>query len=234
MHDAGTDDDELLAPPTDHIHEDSDSTMDEESSWDWAHGFTDSRRAVRIWVDESSRKLQRVKLSPRWREILGSRTLEDAFAEAFLLANARMTDDDPLSAPRIEVPAGDPDLTWEDQPRIVEQIERLLERAVELQSRQPADVRWADLKGERVSASSPRGYVRVTLSLAGLTEAVTFDREWLDEAPVREIADAVGAAHSRAYAKYQPPTFIPGEHEELARELAEAHAALRSIAEKGL
>ncbi|NHB83727.1 hypothetical protein G7085_00775 [Tessaracoccus sp. HDW20] len=49
-----------------------------------------------------------------------------------------------------------------------------------------------------------------------------------------EIAEAVLSAHEKAYARYRPPVFVPGEHEELARELAEARGALRSIMSKGI
>lgn len=234
MHDDAIENDELLAPMSAHDQSPLVTDGNDESPWQWAHGFADSRTAVRIWVDEGSHRLQRVKISPRWRDILGNHRLEEAFTEALFLANARMGEDEALKAPTIEVPEGDPSLTLDDQPRIAERIERLIERSLELQNRAPEDVRWADLQGKTVTASSARGHVSVTLSLAGLTVAVQFDRDWLAHAQPGEIADALLGAHTRAYSRYEPPVFIPGEHEELAQELAEAQGALRSIMAKGL
>lgn len=226
-------DDELLAPPgvCDNAADDTEEAAGE---WTSAHGFPDTRRAVRIWVDEDTRRLKRVRLSTRWRDRLGNHRLEDAFAEAFFLANARVGDVPVLTPPAIEVPDGDPTLTWEDQPRLLERIEELVERSVELQNRPAEQIRWADFQGTAVSASSAHGHVSVTLSLAGLTDSVEFDKAWLRQARMGEIAEAVQNAHERAYARYEPPVFIPGEHEELARDLAAARGALRSIMSKGI
>lgn len=230
-HDA-VEDDELLAP-TGYPEQDPGEEPDEfQGEWQTAKGYPDTRRAVRIWVDEDTRRLTKVRLSTRWRDRLGTRRLDDAFTEAFFLANARVGGIGTLTAPAPEAPDTDPSLTWEDLPRIQDDVAALLERATELVQRPPEDIAWADFSGEKVSASSAHGNVTVTLSLAGVTESVRFDKSWLAKARMNQIADAVLTAHESAYAKYVPPHFIPGEHDELAMQLAEARAALGSIASK--
>lgn len=229
------DDDELLAPlgmGTDPIDDDDDDDLAGE--WQPAHGFPDTRRAVRIWVDEDTRRLRKVRLSTRWRDRLGTAKLDDAFAEAFFLANARVGDVPNLTVPPIEPGPTDPDLTWEDHARVSEQIQVLLERATALANRPADEIRWADFDGTPATGSSSRGTVTVTLSLAGLTDSVKFDKTWLSKARMGDVAEAVMQAHERAYANYRPPVFVPGDHEELAAELATAQAALRTIVSKGI
>ncbi|NHB83728.1 hypothetical protein G7085_00780 [Tessaracoccus sp. HDW20] len=99
-------DDDLLAPKGVATGAEDDDADEFAGDWQPAHGFPDTRRAVRIWVDEDTRRLRRVRLSTRWRERLGTARLEDAFAEAFFLANARVGGIDDLAAPTIEVPEG--------------------------------------------------------------------------------------------------------------------------------
>lgn len=222
--------DELLAPQfmQGADEETSDSPPD---SWRFSHGFADARQAVRIWVDEESRRLQRVRVSPRWRDRLAGRPLADAFGEAFFLANVRFGTPGNLEFPD-EVPL-EVDYTGTfDQ--LEERFAALTDRFNEMEARAPENVRWADFDGERVSASSAGGRVTVTLSLAGLTEFIDLDREWLASAEVGEIADHVLAAHRRAYERYVPPTFVPGEREELAEEFRHLQAALHSLMSKGI
>lgn len=233
MTDSPVDDDELLAPdayPADEAEErEADELVGE---WQFSHGFPDSKRVVRVWVDEETRHLTKVRISPRWREILGSRSLDDAFGEAFFLANAHISDDSaPWEAqpdPEVE-PSHATDLSHLD-----EQLKQLLERADELNSRAPEDVRWADLTGERAVGTAVGGAVTVTLSLTGLTESVRFDRTWLQTASMSEVTGAIQRAHQQAYARHTPPTFVPGEHEELARDIAQTRTALMTILSKGI
>lgn len=230
-------DDELLAPQSYGSDEvdtgDPEDTAEIEGEWVIAHGFPDTKRAVRIWVDEDTRRLTKVRLSTRWRDRLGSRSLEDAFAEAFFLANARVGGVPTLEIPTEPTPEVDPTLTWDDYERLAAQAQDLMDESLELESRAPEDVRWADFQGQCVSVSSANGHVTVTLSLAGLTDSVTFDKKWLAKARMSEITDAVMSAHTKAYDRYVPPTFIPGEHEELAQKFAAVQAALNFIASKG-
>lgn len=233
-------DDELLAPQgygNDDADagdpEDSEDTADIEGEWVIAHGFPDTKRALRIWVDEDTRHLTKVRLSTRWRDRLGTKSLDDAFTEAFFLANARVGGVPTLEVPQQDEPEVDPTLTWEDYERLTARAQDLLDESNELDARAPEDVRWADFQGERASASSANGNVTVTLSLAGLTDSVSFDKKWLAKARMSEITDAVMSAHTKAYERYVPPTFVPGEHEDLAQKLAEVQAALNFIVSKG-
>lgn len=230
------DDDELLAPPfvSAQADDDDDAPTEVEGQWQFEQGFPDARRAVRVWVDEHSRRVKRVRMSPRWRERLAGRSLDQAFGEAFFLANARLGDEVRLPEPEIAEPAGDPSLTWTDYDRILGRIQELVDRAEELFALPPDEVRWADFRGTAAVASSAHGNVTVTLSLAGLTDSVHFERAWVAKARMSEITDAVMSAHEKAYAKYVAPVFVPGEHEELAQELAGARASLQSIMMKGM
>jgi DNA-binding protein YbaB len=222
--------DELLAPPT------SLEPVDEENTeiggtWHFSHGFADSRQAVRIWVDESTRRLERVRVSGRWRERLAGRSLSDAFGEAFFLANIRFGESRNLEYPEPAAVESDYTGTFE---QLLEHLAELDDRMAELESRAPENVRWADFAGEQVRYTGPGGRVTVTLSLAGLTESVELNRDWLASADPGHIADQVLAAHQKAYERYVPPTFVPGEREELAAEFAKAQAALHSLMSKGI
>lgn len=222
----------MLAPPVSAEHEVDEDPDELRGEWNPALGYPDTRRVVRIWVDDDTRRLTKVRLSPRWRERLGTHRLEDAFAEAFLLANARLGEVPALTVPEPAEPEIDPALTWDDLPRIQEQVNALLEQAADLIRTPPEDIVWADFTGQQVSGTAARGNVTVILSLAGTTESVRFDRSWLAGARMNEVADAVLSAHGNAYARYVAPTFIPGDHELLADELAQARRALGSISSK--
>ena len=230
------DDDELLAPqgyagePEDD-HEDTDEL---EGEWQHSQGFPDTKRAVRIWVDEETRHLTKVRLSTRWRDRLSGRSLDDAFAEAFFLANARVGELPTLEGQEPEEPQADETLNWADLERLTGQFDDLMAKSDELDRRPDDEVRWADLQGEQVSATAANGAVTVTLSLFGLTESVHFDKKWVAKARMTEISEAVMSAHQKAYAKHVPPVFVPGEHEELAQEFAAVRAALETIMSKGI
>lgn len=206
-------DDELLAAPG---VEPQRSTPDDRPGWDPSQGYTDSRRIIRCWVDEQTRHIERVKLSTRWRERLGGRSLEDAVMEALFFASMRFDTHGPLEKPEIEPAEVGPFETFE---QLMEQYQTTMERYEELAARDAEDVQWADFQGEKAEASI-RGRVTVRLSLAGVTEHVAFDRNWLTHASPESIADHLLAAHRVAYERYEPPTFVAGEHEQLAAELA--------------
>lgn len=223
-------DDELLAPPSPVT--DVAEPAEETEAWHFSHGFTDTRQVVRIWVDEATRHLERVKLSPRWRERLAGRSLADAFFEAFFLANMRFGTSKNLEVPDPEpVTVTHPPATHAD---LEEMYARLMERYAELESRAPENVRWADFAGEKVRASDRNGYVTVTLSLAGLTEKIEFDKTWLASARADDISEQVLAVHQKAYNNYVPPAFVPGEREELADECRKLSAAVHIMMSKGI
>lgn len=229
--------DELLAPPGDvatgvgPVTEDP--TDQPEAQWYPFHGFPDSRTAVRVWVDEQSRELTRVHVSPRWREVLGpKRTLDDAFREALFAASVRAGGPDPfLPQPDDDAEPGALDAAHLDAEEVRARITNLNERFDELAQRPPHDVRWADLQGEKTIAQ--RGPVSVTLSLDRTVEAVRLERAWCVSASPENIETAVLQTARLAYANYVAPVFVPGEHEELASEFEQARRDLMSILAKG-
>lgn len=222
-------DDELLAPPGAETP-DPQRTPDA-TDWHFSHGFADARQAVRIWVDEDTRHLRKVRLSPRWRDRLEGRSLTDAFAEAFFGANIRFGESTNLEIPTTAEQEPDFDGTLDE---LQDRAAELGDRLVELEARAPEDVRWADFDGEQVRYTGSGGRVRVTLSLVGLTEQVDFDKEWLASAGADEIGAHVLAAHTKAYERYVPPTFVPGEREELAAEFMRVAAAIEKTLSKGI
>lgn len=222
-------DDELLAPPG--ATESTTATSADGTTWHFSHGFTDSRQAVRIWVDEDTRHLYKVRLSSRWRERLAGRPLSDAFAEAFFVANVRFGESRNLEVPPVTAEESDFDGTLEQLEAWIADLDH---RFAELEARAPENVRWADFAGERVRYAGPGGRVTVTLSLAGLTDSVEFDKDWVASADAAEIAQQVLYAHSKAYARYSPPTFVPGEREELAAEFLQVEAAINALMSKGI
>lgn len=230
-------DDEFLAPPGDVMTESIQPSSDHPESadqWHPSHGFTDSRMAVRIWLDESARRISKVHVSSRWGEILGpNRELQDAFDEAFFVASIRLASgNEPLDFGNGSEPEADPDspLTMADLPTVSERMLVLSEKQQALLAKPDHEVRWADLDGERVLVE--RGPVVLSLSWAGLAERVRFDRTWLRSATSEQIASAVLQAANSAYARYVPPAFVPGEHEELATEFFQAQCDLLSIMAK--
>ncbi|TRY19400.1 hypothetical protein FOJ82_00325 [Tessaracoccus rhinocerotis] len=229
-------DDEFLAPvdyDPEATEADSEVEADDEE-WEHAQGFPCTRRAVRIWVDEQTRHLTRVRLSTRWRERTAGRQLADSFTEAFFLANARVGSNLPSApVPRPE-PSSDLEFTWDNFQDLQERAAELMERSDELALRPPNEVRWADLTGTRATGLSSNGHVRVTLGLGGLTETVEFSSTWLQRARISEIADAVMSAHQSAYQRHVAPVFVPGEHEELAAELAQVQADMQAMMARGM
>ncbi|GAA4905646.1 hypothetical protein GCM10025789_26220 [Tessaracoccus lubricantis] len=231
-------DDDMLAPPIDGVAggiggvDDHDGHTDE---WHPSHGFTDARMAVRVWVDEESRHVAKVHVSPRWREVLGAnRSLEDAFQEAFFAASVRVDDGSSLIPDVLPEATPDPDstLTWADLEAVQERVLVLTERQEALSSRPDDQIRWAHLEGEQTLAR--RGPVTVALSWSGLAESVRFERNWLLSATSEQIEAGVLSTCRSAHANYSPPVFVPGEHEELAEEFHRAQRDLLTIMAKDI
>lgn len=228
-------DDELLAPPGDVSAGAAESIDDAAVAAEWhpSHGYPDARTSVRIWVDDETRQVTKVRVSPRWREILGpNRSLEQAFAEAFFVASVRVAPAlEPDSVVEESTPDPDSTLTWDDLPDLNEELTRLDERFRQLQQRPADEIRWARHDGDKTVAH--RGPVSVTLTLEGLAESVRLDRQWLQTAGADQIAAAVLETVRTAYARYQPPEYVPGEFEELALDFARVERDLITIMAKG-
>ncbi|RRD47430.1 hypothetical protein [Tessaracoccus sp. OH4464_COT-324] len=218
--------DELLAPPG---MEEQDEFAEAGGLWRLSHGFTDSRHVVRIWVERDSGAVHKVKLSQRWRDRLSGRSLSDAFLEAYFVAY--ITCDVMPKLPESYVPRHSEEFrgTIDD---VQERISAVLDRIDELDARAPENVRWGDFRGEPQGATV-RG-VAVWLSPAGIAERIEFDRRWLLNATDAEITDSVQQAHKIAYDHFVPPTYVPGEREELVAELEFLQATAQSLMTEGI
>ena len=138
------------------------------------------------------------------------------FDEAFLLANAT------LGSPALPFDEASDDrrpaavLSWDSLDAILEETTRLAKDGEALDQLQPEQVvpsRWV---GSSVEAYSSSQMVAVRLSLHGRTEKVAFSEQWLRQARVAEVWDAVLEAHRAAYARFVPPVFEPGDRQRLA------------------
>jgi hypothetical protein len=191
--------------------------------WTPDQGYPDSSLSVRIWVDDDKR-LTKVRISNRWRDRARGTSLSSMFDEAFLLANATVG----ASVPLLGDIAGDGDaaaaLSWDSLDAILAESSRLAAEAAALDEL-PADVvvpnRWV---GAPVEACSHNQMVAVRLSLHGRTEKVAFSEQWLRQARVAEVCDAVLEAHRAAYALFVPPAFERGDRQRLA----DAYARLQN------
>jgi len=205
--DAGGDDtltaDDLLAP----------SGAGEE--WTPDQGYPDSSLSVRIWVDDDKR-LTKVRISNRWRDRARGTSLSSMFDEAFLLANATLGSSIPPFASATDDGATSDPLSWGSLDAILAETNRLAKAAAALDELPPDQVtpnRWV---GSPVEAYSANQMVAVRLNLHGRTEKIAFSEQWLRQARVSEVCDAVLEAHRVAYAQFVPPVFEPGDRQRLA------------------
>jgi hypothetical protein len=191
--------------------------------WTPDQGYPDSSLSVRIWVDDDKR-LTKVRISNRWRDRARGTSLSSMFDEAFLLANATLGSSTP---PVGDVPddGGPADaLSWDSLDAILAETTRLTKEAAALDQLPPDEVipnRWV---GSPVEGHSANQMVAVRLSIHGRTEKVAFSDQWLRQARVAEVCDAVLEAHRDAYAQFVPPVFEPGDRQRLA----DAYARLQN------
>lgn len=183
--------------------------------WTPDQGYPDSSLSVRIWVDDDKR-LTKVRISNRWRERAKGTSLSSMFDEAFLLANATLgSATPPMSGVPDDGSTSDP-LSWDSLDAILAETTRLAAQAAALDRLPPDEVtpnRWV---GAPVEAHSANQMVAVRLSIHGRTEKVAFSEQWLRQARVAEVCDAVLEAHRAAYAQFVPPVFEPGDRQRLA------------------
>jgi hypothetical protein len=211
-------DDQLLATEDDsdlHAADDLLVATGDAGGWTPEQGYPDSSRSVRIWVDDNKR-LAKVRISNRWRDRARGTSLSSMFDEAFLLANATLGSSalpfDGVSEDRQPAAA----LSWDSLDAILAETTRLATDAEALDQLPPDQVvpsRWV---GSPVEAYSSSQMVAVRLSLHGRTEKVAFSEQWLRQARVAEVCDAVLEAHRAAYARFVPPVFEPGDRQRLA------------------
>jgi hypothetical protein len=191
--------------------------------WTPDQGYPDSSLSVRIWVDDD-KHLTKVRISNRWRERARGTSLSSMFDEAFLLANATLGSSTPPVGPTASETAPSDTLSWDSLDAILAETTRLAREAQALDKLPPDQVtpnRWV---GAPVEAFSTNQMVAVRLSIHGRTEKVAFAEQWLRQARVAEVCDAVLEAHRAAYARFVPPVFEPGDRQRLA----DAYARLQN------
>jgi hypothetical protein len=183
--------------------------------WTPEQGYPDSSLSVRVWVDENLR-LTKVRISNRWRDRAKGTSLSSMFDEAFLLANATIGS----STPPVTATSGPgqvaPTLSWQSLDEILAETVRLNQEATRLDALPSDEVvpnRWI---GNRVEGLSTNQMVAVLLSIHGRTERIAFSEQWLRQARVAEVCEAVMEAHRSAYAQFVPPVFQPGDRQRLA------------------
>lgn len=191
--------------------------------WTPDQGYPDSSLSVRIWVDDDKR-LTKVRISNRWRDRARGTSLSSMFDEAFLLANATLGSSTPPVGD-VSDDGGPADaLSWDSLDAILAETTRLTKEAAALDQLPPDEVipnRWV---GSPVEGHSANQMVAVRLSIHGRTEKVAFSEQWLRQARVAEVCDAVLEAHRAAYAQFVPPVFEPGDRQRLA----DAYARLQN------
>lgn len=201
--DAETATDELLAP------------IGAGEQWTPEQGYPDSSLSVRIWVDDDKR-LTKVRISNRWRDRAKGTSLSSMFDEAFLLANATLASSAPPRSAASAQAGQAPALSWDSLDAILAESARLDQEAARLDALPPEQVvpnRWL---GSQVEGLSANQMVAVLLSIHGRTERVVFSEQWLRQARVSEVCEAVMEAHRQAYARFVPPVFEAGDHQRLA------------------
>ncbi len=194
-----------------------------EGDEDWSpdQGYPDSSQSVRLWVD-ADRRLTKVVISNKWRERAKGTSLSSMFDEAFLLATAQLAEEsdpwEPPAASAARDPDGVPPLTWDAVLDALREVDVLNAKVEALRAKPDDEVRPNRWVGEETVGASDNRMVQVTLDRYGHTRQVQFNEPWLMQSRVSEVCECVMQAHRQAYAAYQPPTFEPGEHAELALE----------------
>ena len=178
------------------------------------HTAADPQRIVKVWLDDDG-TLLRVRLSPIWHRKLGHRTLSEVFAGVMAAARIRI-------AP--EPDEAEVDLTGVDFSGVMRfgrDPFTTLRLALDNVNR-----RWAEAAQRQLAArpATPRpvqvsdGDVSVRLDTDGRLVAVDFDDDYLDDADVREISDAIVRLTRQARAQYVPAEPVRDELAEIALE----------------
>lgn len=189
-------------------------------------GVASSEGIVRVWFDDD-RRLAKVRLSPVWFTKLDTpEELERAFAQAFRLAAARVATVGPRpSAEVTDEEMGEvPELTNDSLAAAIAELEGMFGEWDEALERHLATPRPAP-----VAVSGSSGGATVTLNPAGHPWSVRFDPEWLDDAQVGAICNAVLAAANDATARRASTAEPDDEFEGLRHRHAVAMARLHRM-----
>lgn len=188
-----------------------DGLEEDPEGWTLADGFIDGSGTVRLWTDETGR-LERVQLARYWRDQIKQSPLELCFAEIFVQLSMLFGGiADPW--PEAEETESDDLLSGDLIDRVVEEMAAVDARIAELDELDEGYSVWS---GEPVTGSAEEGRVRLTLSITGVPEVVTFEPRWLAEASSAAVCRSVLTAYAEARSKHRPPVHLPGERAQLA------------------
>lgn len=216
----GHEDDDLasvdaLAPSWDDDAEAGDEEHDADFELD-GDGIPDPTLTVRVWVD-ADRRLQRCRVSNKWRKRAAKSSLATLFNDAFAMANARIAQPPVVAYPVVATPAP---LDWGI-------VSALATQALSNTSAEEAALAEGPavpdrLEPDETEGENPNRTVKVTLGPHGQSVGIWFDEEWLKTVGVDDLVDAVHDAHRDAFAKYRPPVVKPGT----MTQLVDANTAL--------
>lgn len=183
-------------------------------------GVSDGRRSVQVWTDPQNHQIIRVRVSNRWRERLGRRSLASAVEAAFTRAQAV------AGAPEVDLPTrAEPGRKL--PPRKAGPLPglgdlfalsaELDEKERELESRDPSEIRGRRTVGEPTVSQAAQGRIRLVFSpeLAQVA-SVEIDQDWATRSRAAELIEALETALAEGYRTWRPCEQEPGERDVLA------------------
>ncbi|MBO1031598.1 YbaB/EbfC family nucleoid-associated protein [Tessaracoccus sp. SD287] len=195
--------------------------------WTAARGFSDPHGAVRVWVDETV-TINKVRMSPSWRDRVGKQGLEAAFGLVFLQINNYFRDLLPAESLAADDRTAKRPLHWDTMWELCQRNERIRSQLAQLGPE--SDGRWV---GQSATGVAPDRSVAITLNVHGQLERIEFGKQWLEAARIRQISDAVVRAHQDAKAQFVPPTYEPGERDRLQHEMSDNRHELLAMMRRG-
>lgn len=195
--------------------------------WTAARGFSDPHGAVRVWVDDEV-TINKVRMSPSWRERVGRGGLESAYGLVFLQINNYFRDLVPAQSLESDNRTARRPLHWDSMWELCQRNDRI--RAQLEQLGPEGDGKWI---GHPATGVAPDRTVAITLDLHGRLERIEFRKQWLEQARIRQISDAVVRAHQDAKARFVPPVYEEGERDRLQNEMSDNRNELLAMMRRG-
>lgn len=219
-----------MAPPRasfgDEEPEETDA-LEQSGPWTAARGFSDPQGAVRVWVDENV-TMSKVRMSPSWRDRVGRNGLEAAFGVVFLQINNYFRDLKPAESIESDNRTAKRPLHWDTMWELTQRNERIRTQLASLGPE--AAGKWI---GQAATGVAPDRSVAIVLNLHGQLDHVEFGKQWLEEARIRQISDAVVRAHVDAKSRFVPPVYEEGERDRLQNEMSDNRNELLAMMRRG-
>lgn len=204
---------------------------------DWERGISDNTGVLRLWSNPEG-EVDRVRLSVHWRDRFGrglderalKRHLEGALMQVLGMVNILLGP--PELAPMPGEGIGERErparpFSWAEFSRISDEVARLRARLDDLDEDEDRP------GGPRTRGRSSNGKVRIELDEYGRYAGVDIDEEWLEEARVAQLIDAVPEAARDARARYQPPEREPSARDRLLAQVRDLNDDLSAMMKRG-